>query len=220
MYYGLDAVSLGVMVALRSVLEYSFLMNHFYHGVSMSGFLRDGDRLSVEPVSFEQVRCGDVIVFGEEGACGWEVVHRVQELTPQGLVTRGDRSKMQDSGFVTADRLVGRLAEYERGGRSCKVSGGVLGQVYARTWRFAWWIRRNLSPYLRPLYRVVGRGMVRMIDWKPDVLRLRLEIAEGPLVKYVHGMRTVARWNGYTGCWRCCKPYDLILSRPSSDKAM
>jgi len=51
--------------------------------------------------------------------------------------------------------------------------------------------------------------------WRPVITRIYITTEDGPLVKYISGRRTVARWWPATGRFHCCKPYDLVIPRPN-----
>jgi len=44
---------------------------------------------------------------------------------------------------------------------------------------------------------------------------VRLVTDDGPLVKYVHGRRTVACWWPETQRFWCRRPYDLVVRSPA-----
>ncbi len=192
-----------------------------YRGGSMLGTFRPGDYLTVEPVPLAAIRLGDVVVCRgrEEAGEPDEIVHRVVDVLPDGLVTRGDNSPYVDSVPVTQDTLLGRVTHVQRGGQVRPVWGGRRGLLRARMLharcavrRFGW---RWLSIVGRRPYRWLRQsGLVGRL-WRPAITRVRVEAEDGPLVKYVHRGRTVARWWPERGRFRCRKPYDLVISRPS-----
>ena len=192
----------------------------FYRGQSMAGTFRSGDYLTISPASPESVQAGDVIVFegvdpeGEPDV----VVHRVVDVLPEGLATRGDNNPWVDSVLVTADNLLGRVKHFERGGRRRRVRGGQWGLLHVRTrraWRSVGWRTGLAAASLgrRPYRWLRASGLVARI-WQPAITRVHLVADGDPVVKYVCGGRTVARWWPATGRFQCRKPYDLIISRP------
>jgi hypothetical protein len=84
-----------------------------------------------------------------------------------------------------------------------------------RVWRQASLFIRRL---LGPAYRVLrGSPGVRRLFGKlfsPQLKTVRLETVEGPVVKFIHHGRTVARWWPERDHLECQKPYDLVISRP------
>ncbi|MFB0535254.1 MAG: signal peptidase I [Anaerolineae bacterium] len=192
----------------------------FYHGRSMGGTFRPGDCLTVEPVSLADVRPGDVVVYRGPNDQGdtEELVHRVVAAAPGGLVAHGDNNPCADMPLVTADNLLGRVTHVERDGRTRLVRGGRLGLLHARVLH----ARRHVWRQVRGLVACLGRGPYRWLResglvprlWQPTVMKVRLATENGPLVKYVCGGRTVARWWPHQNRFECQKPYDLVIPRP------
>ncbi|MDG6983871.1 MAG: signal peptidase I [Nitrososphaerota archaeon] len=63
-------------------------------GVSMLPTLEGGDLVVIQNVPISTVHVGDIIVYG--GVCsssGVSVVHRVVQVTSQGLITKGDDNR-------------------------------------------------------------------------------------------------------------------------------
>jgi hypothetical protein len=167
-------------------------------------------------VAVGEVRPGDIVVFrGPDHRAGQEeLVHRIVASTPEGWVARGDCNPCSDATPVTADNLLGRVTHVERDGWTRPVRGGWVGLGRARLLhaRLAVWrlVKRLGGPAYRRLRSsgLVGRW------WRPAVTRLRLDTEEGPLVKYVHAGRTVARWWPERHRFECRKPYDLVIPHP------
>jgi signal peptidase I len=197
----------------------------YYHGSSMLGTFRPGDRLLAEIVPLTAVRPGDVVIYrGQEKEGKPErIVHRVVAVTAGGLVTRGDNNRQVDKGLVTQDVLVGRVTHRERGGRVRPVWAGCWGvlQLWARrAWRrvrrLGWQLLRLVGAWL---YRWLRTSGLAGRLWRPTITRLLVTTGNGPLVKYVHRQRTVARWRPATGRFSCRRPYDLIILRPDGKVA-
>jgi signal peptidase I len=90
-------------------------------GVSMEPTITDGEVVRVRPVSAEQIRRGDVIVFHMEGRLVAHRVSRVLKSGSEGLfVTRGDA--MQESDLpVSADQILGVVDSVERSGKAVRL---------------------------------------------------------------------------------------------------
>lgn len=197
----------------------------FYHGGSMLGTFRPGDRLIAEEVPVTVICPGDVVIYRGQEELGQpeRIVHRVVAITPDGLVTKGDNSPYVDVDPVIADTLLGRVTHVERGGRVRRVRGGHWGLLHAR----ALHVRGGGRRVAWRLLRFVGRGAYRRLRegglvrrlWRPAVTRICVEGEDGPLVKYVHHGRTVARWQPETGRFRLRRPYDLVISRPERSQS-
>lgn len=183
-----------------------------YRGSSMRGTFRPGDLLRVTPIALQDLRCGDVVAFRRPGTArpGHQVAHRVQARKVEGLVTRGDQCRTIDRAIVTAQDLIGRVSAVEREGETRPVLSGRWGQ----TWAVALRLWRRLAPAVGwPYRRLRSSGLARTL-WRPQLAQIRLETEVGPMIKYIHRGRTVARWWPTEGRFWCRKPYDLVLPRP------
>jgi hypothetical protein len=186
----------------------------------MAGTFRPGDYLTIMPASLERVRAGDVIVFEGVDAEGKPnvIVHRVVSVLPEGLATQGDKYSRADGELVTGANLLGRVTHLERGGRRRRVRGGRWGHLHVRgirARRWAGWRSRRVVASIgrRPYGWLRGSDLVPRL-WRPTITRVYLAAEDDPVVKYVCGGRTVARWWPESGRFQCRKPYDLIISRP------
>ena len=193
----------------------------FYRGVSMLGTFRPGDYLTVEPVPLAAIRPGDVVIYRgrEESGEPESIVHRVVAITPGGLATKGDNSPYVDGQPVTQDTLLGRVTHAQWGGRVRPVWGGRRGLLRARMLHARCAMQRLGWQWLsivgrRPYRWLRESGLVDRL-WQPAITPVRVETEDGPLVKYVHRGRTVAWWWPERGRFRCRRPYDLMISRPS-----
>ncbi len=134
-------------------------------GRSMRPLLRDGDVVTLQPVSAHTLRLGDVVLcLGRDGR---PLLHRLvgTRRTPQGLMlrTKGDALRAEDTP-VAADALLGRLERIER------ADGAGARRIDASAWR---WRLSGLA--------VVARYRARRLAW-------RLYRALGrPLSSWRHG---------------------------------
>jgi len=188
-----------------------------YRGGSMTGTLRPGDHLVVVAMSLADIRPGDVVVYrslDNEGNSE-TIAHRVMAVRPSGFVTQGDNNPWRDTVSLTAGNLLGRVVRIERDGVSHPVYGGVPCLLWAwvlRVRRRAYHLLARLGrrPYLwlrdrRVLWRL----------WQPPLTKIRIETPDGPVVKYLYGGRTVARWWQVGNRFECRKPYDLFVGPPA-----
>lgn len=74
---------------------------------SMSPTFDTGSIVAIKPISFSDIQKGDIITF--KNTDGLIVTHRVQEITGNELVTKGDANNAKDNETVTADRVMGRV---------------------------------------------------------------------------------------------------------------
>jgi signal peptidase len=72
---------------------------------SMTPAIRAGDAILARPVS-HRPRVGDVVVYEAQGQV---VTHRVVEVTPEGVVTKGDANEAADPWVVMPSQIRGRM---------------------------------------------------------------------------------------------------------------
>ena len=184
-----------------------------YWGRSMEGTFHTGDRLILEPVSINELKKGDVIVFKrlDFGDTKKDLVHRVITISEKGVITKGDNNLYKDTMLVTSNNLVGRVTHIERGENQLKVQNGLSGLRRARFLHLRLPIKKIIWGICRVPYRSLKKsGLVSKI-WRPDIKKIHIKTAEGDSIKYIHRKRTVAQIWPELGCSRCKKPYDLVI---------
>lgn len=117
------------------------------HGGSMFPFIRDGDVLTVKPVSPKDLRAGDVALYRTAG--GGLAVHRVvsRELQDERVVLmlRGDAAPVA-SERVSAEQVLGQIAYLQRGARIIHLDRNahrLLAWLWSKLalWRVFGWIQ-------------------------------------------------------------------------------
>jgi len=72
-------------------------------GTSMLPTLEGGDLVVIQSVPISQIHVGDIVVYnGLCSALGESVVHRVVNITDQGLITKGDNNQYTDQRYGIA----------------------------------------------------------------------------------------------------------------------
>ena len=56
---------------------------------------------------YENIQVGDIVVYERESD-GKRIIHRVIEITDEGMVTKGDHNRVADEGFTTAENFFGK----------------------------------------------------------------------------------------------------------------
>lgn len=79
---------------------------------SMQPTILKGDLIVYRPCKYSDLKESDIIVFiaGDgfsKDIQGQSVVHRVKEITENGIITKGDNNYQQDNDLVTEDNLLG-----------------------------------------------------------------------------------------------------------------
>ncbi|MBN1510513.1 MAG: S24/S26 family peptidase [Phycisphaerae bacterium] len=114
-------------------------------GASMQPFVRDGDTLTVEPVTTAAPRPGDIVFL--KSATGNILVHRVVRRAADRVITRGDGSLLTDEP-VPMSQVIGRVVVIQRGERTIQVSRA-WRRVTGLVWMRLWIVRRVLAAVRR-----------------------------------------------------------------------
>lgn len=81
-------------------------------GQSMMPVFIPGDRIHGQNVAFEQLRCGDIVIFETQNQL---TVHRIISLgNPFCVILKGDNVKKSDTP-VTRDNIIARISRFESG---------------------------------------------------------------------------------------------------------
>ncbi|UCC94340.1 MAG: signal peptidase I [Candidatus Omnitrophota bacterium] len=114
------------------------------HGGSMHPFIKNGQIIHVKPTKISGINCGDIIFYLNED--GKLLIHRVikkqKENGKMRLLTKGD-SLSQFDGYVTAEKILGKVIGIEKKGRVIKIDRGLfklINILYARASPFSKWI--------------------------------------------------------------------------------
>lgn len=198
---------------IRQQLQSGRYRFHPYRGESMRPTFRPGSMLLLVSIPSERIRPGDIVAFCQRSkgrSSSPLVVHRVITRTETGFITRGDNNPACDRQSVPDCNLVGRVAFVVENGKQRPVRGGRAGQAQAfiqRLWHC-------LSPLMGWPYRLLRASGTMHRLWKPHIARVHVITGKGPVVKYIHRRRTVARWWPEENRFWCRKPYDLVLTPP------
>ena len=121
---------------MEAVLERKIPFRFTALGLSMSPFIRDGDFITVAPVSYLNLRVGDVVAFVNPSYTRL-TVHRILQVSRTGCLVKGDNTFEAD-GNIGALNIIGRVVQIEHSGR--KVWMGLGAERLA----IAWLSRRGL----------------------------------------------------------------------------
>ena len=88
---------------------------HVFHGATMLPFLVDGDEVSIEPVSFDQIRPGDIVTYRDQQYFPTRRVIRIDRRS-RSLILKGDAIP-QLTFFVLEEDVLGRATSIVRGER-------------------------------------------------------------------------------------------------------
>ena len=106
----------------RQLLSRSLPIELRMSGSSMSPAIEDGDIITLEPVSEEPIKQGDIVLY--QSRMDTAVIHRIIRMERSALerciVTRGDAASHSDSP-VPLHRILGRVRRVERAGERIKM---------------------------------------------------------------------------------------------------
>lgn len=179
----------------------------------MHGTLKQGDSLKIKKTSLAELHLGDVITFTsiQRNNQTNELVHRIIKMLFIGPITRGDNNSKNDEEPVTEKNLIGKVTHYERNGKIHKVWNGRLGMLRARVLHGRLHLIRSMKFFLRKPYRLVKKTGIVAKLWRPEIQTIHFQTQDGPLVKYVHNGRTVAKYWKKNNHWWFRRPYDFVI---------
>jgi hypothetical protein len=103
---------------MKDVLDKGVPFRFRAAGYSMSPFIKDGDVLTVDPISFRLPKRGDVVVF-KKSATGEIVVHRVLKKMDEAYLVKGD-NLLDEDGRVYKKDIFGTVKAVDRNGRAVR----------------------------------------------------------------------------------------------------
>lgn len=182
----------------------------------MNPTLVEPELMEIQPITFDSIKVGDVILFKCPNDTAKNVVHRVIELVQGALCTRGDNNTTNDPYLVGSDEIIGLVVASWRKEVRRVVPGGWRGRVLARLLLFrAKAINvasvlflsktyRLLSSWISPVANfLLPSGFQPRIIHYPDHTRWRYQL-------FVANRR-IGRFDVTTGQWEIRRPYRLIV---------
>ena len=148
----------ALIVLLRAVLDKNKPFRFRAKGFSMSPFMKDGDVITVSPLSDASPRFGDVL------ACihpvnGTLLVHRVVTQNGAAWLIQGDNA-VEPDGLMTKADMLGRVTRIERGGKRIFFGLGI------ERYPIVWLIRLGCLSYAKSAFlllrRVAGAVLCRL----------------------------------------------------------
>ena len=187
-----------------------------YHGASMIPTFHNGDFLYVRSGG-QKLTVGDVVVFSNSDT-GKYVVHRVVSLSGADLITRGDHNHLCDPLPVSLKQVVGRVDFLENRRGIFSVRNGRLGTRLAQFGQKVYLMKRSIRAMFRKPYGLLKTSRLVAMIWRPKIIKMRIQTEQGPRIKYLYNMRTVAVWDPTRQYFECRKPFDLILPSHLDEK--
>lgn len=140
---------------LRAVLGKGMPFRFRAKGFSMSPFIKDGDVVTLSPMSAHSPRVGDVVAFLYPGS-GKLAIHRVVEKKGGSSLIMGDNCPGPD-GMIPAKNILGCVRKVERDGKKVYLGLGPERFVIAFLTR-----RRLLFPLLLPVWKLIRAILKRL----------------------------------------------------------
>jgi signal peptidase len=119
----------SLAVLARAVLRKGKPFRFEARGTSMLPSIRDGDIVTVSPLTGTGPKTGDIVAFVHPGT-GRVRVHRVVKVRAGRYHLKGDNALGTD-GALTRDAILGRVVRLERGGRVRRLGPSVQAAALA-----------------------------------------------------------------------------------------
>ena len=127
----------------RQLLSRSLPVELRMSGSSMSPAIEDGDIITLEPVTEEPIKQGDIVLY--QSRMDTAVIHRIIRMerssSERCIVPRGDAASHNDSP-VPLHRILGRVKRVERAGERIKMvipKRGFSQAIFAWLHRLKFW---------------------------------------------------------------------------------
>lgn len=127
-------------------------------GQSMWPWIKEGDILIIEKISYDEIKPGDVVVYKERNEEIW-IAHRVLKITKDFLITRGDAClNLRGNELVPHNKLIGRVifVKNNKGVKSLNHTRFVY--FLNRYFPLLWWIIFGILKYKLP-FQILKRGI-------------------------------------------------------------
>ncbi|MDQ1330597.1 MAG: signal peptidase [Thermodesulfobacteriota bacterium] len=120
---GISIPGTAMIEIMQEVLSRGMSFRFRAGGFSMAPFIRDGDIISVSPLSSIPPGIGDVVAFLHPETkllC----IHRVLYRNNGALMIQGDNLPGNPDGMIPGEAIIGHVTRVERSGRSIKLGLG------------------------------------------------------------------------------------------------
>jgi hypothetical protein len=190
-----------------------------YSGTSMHPTLREPDVLEIESCRDRPVRPGDIVFFRAPGRAA-PVVHRVERVSAEGILTRVDNCRRPDEWILSAGDIVGRVIAARRGDRRRRIANGTAGRVRAGALRLWLPIRAAARRVLRIPYRAItdSGAFARLLPaaWRPR--KALFQAGERRVWRILWGRRVIGEYQEGSGRWRIRPPFRLLVDPRELEK--
>jgi hypothetical protein len=185
---------------------------HVYSGTSMYPTLLESDLVEIEPIGGGAIRVGDILLFHAPNH-PTPIVHRVEQIRPEGIRTRGDNSRRMDEWRLDPGQVIGRVVAVFRGGRRRAAWNGRKGRFRARLLFYLLPVGQAVNRILHfPYHALSARGVFSR--WMPSGWRPRkvLFVAGGRRFwRMQWGRHVVGQYDDGSNQWRIRRPFRLLI---------
>jgi SynChlorMet cassette protein ScmC len=187
-----------------------------FTGTSMEPTLRDGYLLTVTPYMNKSIQKGDVIYFQRQGKRG--VVHRVIQVTKEGVQTKGDNNSRTDPFLLEKNEILGQVITAQNGRKSWRVHGGMRGWAVMRRNQLASSIFRRIAkqisgPYRRMTDQNIFFGMLPP-SIRPKVVSFKVSMYRDQFkLKLIAGSHEIGRYDYKNEKWQIRPLFRLFVDQ-------
>jgi hypothetical protein len=130
---------------MQAVLAHDASFHFRARGLSMTPFIKDGDSITIAPLTQETPSTGKVAAFIQPGSRRL-IVHRIIGRQGAAFWIQGDNAAGQSDGLVNREDILGCVTHIERAGRRVYLGQGMERYLIAFLARKGW-----LEPILQRL---------------------------------------------------------------------
>jgi hypothetical protein len=188
------------------------------NGPSMNPTLKPGDGLEMYTYRDRaEIGVGDVIVYPHPFGTV-DVVHRIIEIRPDGVITRGDNNNKIDPYTVRFDDIIGKVIAAKRKNRRIPIKGGKTGfcihkLMLLRKYTMQYPMQYGLAPLVAVSNIIAASGIFNVFH---PALNLRIIHINGDHRRQlilVTGNRTIGKLLEESGEWQIRFPYKYFVDK-------
>ena len=184
-----------------------------YSGPSMNPVLRQPDLLEVLPYEGKRILPGDIVYF-QSPEYGYKVIHRVVQVTPDGIRTQGDNNPSEDPYVLLPNDIIGKVIAAWRNGHRRKIAGGLGGKISGYCSRVRNHLNRILSRALHTIYRELSAKCflhnLLPLSFRPKVFEFKQQHLPSILKLMVNG-HVIGQYDSFKKLWMIDRPWKLVV---------